>query len=310
MLSRLALLGLAGLLGAACSLYVEKDDTDANVDVFPPDAGSPPDAGPAPDAAVCAACTESIACPAPGQGRASVCGLLLDVETDTRLRLGDCVVCVPGEAAEGPCALRLAAYDARQLHGNPTGATPLSASATYVDTCGRFYVQGIPVAPNQLVAVTADTDGDAYRRSATFFSLSPGARVQNAPLSITRASTDAAWTQSAGNPFGDTSVAAHGVLALRFRHGGPAAGVTATINGDTATALYFGDTNPTVRSTIAPAQTETGVNGGALVTEGDVAVYSGTGGLPEDCAWRQRMGAVIPGVVVTADVRAEGAGCP
>jgi hypothetical protein len=310
MLSRLALLGLAGLLGAACSLYVEKDDTDANVDVPQPDAASPPDAGPAPDAAVCAACTESIACPAPGQGRASVCGLLLDVETGTRLRLGDCVVCTPDEAAEGPCALSLAAYDAGQLHANPTGATPLSAGATYLDTCGRFYVEGISVASSQIVAVTADTDGDAYRRSAALFTLSPGSRVQNAPLSIVRASTDASWTQSAGEPFGDTSVADHGVLALRFLHGGPVAGVTATIDGDVADALYFGDTNPTVRSTIAPAQTETGENGAALVTEGGIAVYRGTGGLPEDCAWQQRVAAVIPGVVVTLDVRAEGAGCP
>jgi hypothetical protein len=140
--------------------------------------------------------------------------------------------------------------------------------------------------------------------SAHFVPLGANQTVEQLSALAIRASTVQLWTDSAGSPFGLATFAEHGTLFATFsKDGVPVSGVTVTRNGSAAPAddYYFSDSGADSRTTVNSAQTVTGANGAALVTDSDLVTHSGTGSESGGCVWSEELTDAIAGVVTVAD---------
>jgi hypothetical protein len=253
-------------------------------------------------------CSPSLACAAPAAGKTCISGRLIDAGSGVQLRASfyPGKTCSDG-AAGGPCELSITAYDAVDYASNPTGATPLASIEKTLDGCGRFRFANLDPSPFGGVAIVTDDapaspSGDAHVSSAVTRNLAPNTSVDAVNAVATTRDTVAAWTQSAGNPFGSFSFADVGVILFGFEVGTvPRAGVTVTRNGSAAASsdFYFSDASSLQRLQVDPALAATGINGAALFA-GAVgsSSYSGAGAEPVGCTWPLVMATSIAGAVL------------
>jgi hypothetical protein len=267
-------------------------------------------------------CAASLACPAPTDGKQTICGQIYDFETNQPFAQGSTgTQCLPG-ATTGPCSLGIRAYDAAALVVNPA-SPPLVTAPFYIDDCGRYRVPEITQPSGAFVALAID-DSNAGPGGTTNAVMVTTAKRANAATQgfeafIVHASTVAAW---AGGP----SLTA-GIYALVYRghRAGfdPAVGVTVTIAPATnptakatdATRDYYFRSGSPSRTGLDAAASATTTNGTALLS-GVIPseVYSGSGGgLPAQCIWDTHAGAAIAGIIAIQIFRpldAPGMTCP
>lgn len=253
-------------------------------------------------------CAAALTCAAPAGGKTCISGRLIDAGSGVQLRASFYAgkTCSSG-AAGGPCELSITAYDAVDYSGNPTGATPLASSEKTLDGCGRFRFANLEPSAFGTVAIVVDDapaspSGDVHVSSAVTRTLAPNASVDAVNAVATSRDTVAAWTQSAGNPFGSFSFADVGVILFGFEvNAVPRAGVTVTRNGSAAASsdFYFSDASSLQRLQVDAALTATGINGAALFAgAAGFSSYSGTGAEPVGCTWPSVMATSIAGAVL------------
>jgi hypothetical protein len=236
-------------------------------------------------------------CPVPDAGKVTVCGQLVDVETSAVI-----------ETAAGDLTVEL--YDALDFASDPDGALPLPYDSLVINQCGQFAVTNVPKpALGYLGIATDDAAGDDYALTGVALPVASGDRIQDLNLYATRRSTDAAWTATAGDPFGGASFSEVGVhAAIYLLDGNPVEGVRITENSapDPASDYYFSDADPATRTTVDPAQASTGPNGTALIVDSALVNHGGEGGdLPAGCRWPSGLADAIPGVVFILERHAE-----
>lgn len=256
-------------------------------------------------------CAAKLACPAPTDGKQTICGRLYDFENNLPFEQAGATgaQCTPG-ATTGPCALGIRTYDAVAFAMSPMTAPALPNGGVYLDDCGRYRISEItqPVSPFIALAVDdATMPGPPGVSNAV--GVAAGAASNTATKDfeafIVRAPTYGSWTAS-----GAPSLAA-GIYApvFRGRSTGPelAAGVTfrfapmtnpTNLMTDPARDFYFtsGSTN---RTTLDASASATTTNGTTLVSGANLnEVYTGQGGgLPAQCIWEFHAAAAIPGAI-------------
>jgi hypothetical protein len=263
-------------------------------------------------------CGSPISCPAPSTGKQTVCGQLYNIEDNTPFQAagGDGSRCMGGET-EGPCALRMDAYDASLFAGDPMGTTPLNVADKYLDNCGRYKFIDItpPAAP--FLGLGFD-DAMASNLGPGGITNAVGVALPTAPDTATdkfeawiaTSATTTAWATSGGPSL------ATGFHVLIFR--AHKCDATGTCTGDRfanqagvqiykgSTAVsssdYYFDAADTDRTMIDTNATTTGANGTGLLTGARVTdnlVWTGMGGITDttNCTWEQHAAASIPGVV-------------
>jgi hypothetical protein len=269
-------------------------------------------------------CTSSLACPAAGPGKMTICGRITEAETSALLQASNPTraECPAGNAATaGPCALQINAYDAIAFATNPSTATPLPAASVFIDDCGRYKIVDITLGGASFIGVGLD---DRTGLGPTGLTVTTGAAVPAAAgtaikeldLYSVKGSTIGTWTSSAALP---SSILAGGVYMSVFRSGatglGLAPGVTMTRAGAAIPNddFYFG-ANDAGRTMLDTAANVTGVNGTALTLRASSLMGHGaTGGIPVTCAWESKVGGNVPGVVLVQTRRpanATGQTCP
>lgn len=248
-------------------------------------------------------CSTPISCPASTGGKMSLCGQLVDIETNDPIRAGGTPMgmnCDPNAPdPDGPCSLRIRVYDALAFAGNPNTATELAHDAVVIDDCGRYRVTGINYGAAQFIGIGVDNNTmvttKLYDLSGNATLPQPGTPVTGFPLYATRIATDTTWSTAAGL---SPSLVTRGVYtAIFLYHNAPVAGVKITKSGTAPTLFYFKDTDPTKRSMIDTSLTVTGVDGAGLATNSTgLTNYSGTGSEPTGCMWPSNFGDQIAGV--------------
>ena len=308
---------VVALAATGCIRIVELDDDDhCDADDETP---LPLDAAPldAPDLSPFD-CAIELPCPPPLPGKLTVCGRLVDLETNAPVAVAHPTrTACTGVTADGPCSIALRFVDFLEFSMNPVSATPIAPESLIVDDCGRFRATNLNrPAFGFIGVVTDDAAGTSDRHRPTLI-VSPNGLAAPAAgrrAYVTRSATNQAWTAAAG--LGGQTLLDRGLLVLSHRHrGNPVAGVSARRAGNPIPNddLYFSDPGPT-RSTVAPAATATGANGTALVLNVPSATnHSGAGAEPPGCRWPESLGAAIPGAVMVLERDAEtttGAPCP
>lgn len=258
-------------------------------------------------------CLGLSACPPPTLGRVSLCGQLYDASS------GDAVFgartdesCDPESPTDtGPCALRVAVYDALELAADPAAAEPLEANVVELDDCGHVWLSSVIVPLSGVVAVVVDDAGDdAYVRSATVVAVEAGQRYPDLPVLLLSREADAAWTTAAGDPFGSDTLAQRGVAMTRsISAGAPVVDAQLTCGGEPADAYYFADLERWSAAAIDPARERTGFNGAVLSTTACLSPGI-DGGLDAACEWPSQAAAPIPGLFVSEELIAHVAGDP
>jgi hypothetical protein len=253
-------------------------------------------------------CTAPLACPAPSDGKQTICGQLFDFETNAPFAAPSATgkACT-APAASGPCAVGLRAYDAVAFAMNPATA-PLSTGQVYVDDCGRYQVPEIPVPPTGFIALGLDdaTAGPGGITNATGVAAPAAMNTATKDLDafVVPSTTTTAWATSGG----PTIASGYYVPVFRGHRTGSdlVAGVTVTYGPMTAPPPAMTDTNrdfyfagdATTRGALSPAANVTGVNGSALFGSANLGeLYSGSGALQAECRWDIHAGASTPGVV-------------
>jgi len=259
------------------------------------DAAETADGSTEPDALVWDADNCSYPCPAPDAGDVSVCGRIIDLETNQPITSG------------GP---ELLVFDLNELREDPLHALP-NATPTIEEGCAWFHTT-IDAVTGWTVAHTGDLLGTGpYRRVTSVIpTLSPGQTV-HANAYVLRAETDEAWSDDAGLPLLTTFASGGAVMAIFVDidepavwpfQGKPLSGVTMLTDGNPHPLddYYFSDADPTTRSTIDPGLTTTGVDGAALMRgpEG-ISTYSGQ---LVGCAFSDTPGLPIPSAVQVQEI--------
>jgi hypothetical protein len=245
-------------------------------------------------------CGAPIGCPAPAQGKVTICGQLLDLETSAPIADGNATgkACT-ATTSSGPCSMTIKAYDAIAFAGDPTGAAELTHDPIVIDDCGRYRVANIQ--PNGAAFIGIGLDDamgapDTHRLSGVAIPTVASKAAPGIPAYAMKTSTDTSWTSQAGLTGG--SFADRGVYVGIFLHGTmPVSGVKVVRGGVTNPAqhFYFKDTDPSMRSMIDTAATATGVNGTAVtIGNGSLTTYTGSGSEPANCKWPSLMGDEIP----------------
>jgi hypothetical protein len=255
-------------------------------------------------------CAAKLACPAPTDGKQTICGRIYDFENNQPLAQAGATgaQCPASGVTTGPCALGIRTYDAVALAMAPMTAPVLPNGGVYLDDCGRYRISEITVPTSPFIALALDDatmPGPAGVTNAVGVATGAAANTATKDLEafVVRAATYAGWT-------GGPSLTA-GIYAPVYRGHRTgtdlAAGVTFTY-GPAATPppvltdanrdFYFtaGSTN---RTTLDPAAGATTTSGTALVSGANLGeLYSGQGGgLPPECRWELHAGAAIPGAI-------------
>ncbi|GEM_PF-1766978 len=277
-------------------------------------------------------CTAPLACPAPTDGKQTLCGRLYNLEDGEIFQAANptgarCTYMPP--AASGPCAVGIRAYDAIVFATNPMTATPRPTADFYMDDCGRFRLTDIDnPAPPGYVGLGIDDANPASAGPAGVTNAvgiatamtTNGTSINNLEGYVVPLSTTTKW-QTTGGP---GIAQGYYVPIFRQRRTGflTQAGVTVlklpggTPTPVTANDFYFKATDVT-REAIdnTTPQNATGANGTALVagaTLGDMA-YTGSGGLPPECRFVPAPGVTLAGIVFISIFRptdAPGMTCP
>jgi hypothetical protein len=244
-------------------------------------------------------CDMALPCPGASGTTTTICGTFFDLETDAKLgpSTGPATQCDPmAPAASGACSYRLEFYDALTFSGGGTTQLDYDAEDLIYDSCGRFRVTGLAAANSGITAVGARgpiTSGIAVRTI-------PGGTYPNQKLYTVTEATNTKYSMAVGREdlrAGGVYVSIH--VLPPYTSLNPAAGVSLTGTGGAATNFYFSDTDPKMRSMIAPStQGTTGPNGTAiLIDQPATGSFPSSGGeLPAGCSWNSITGGNIPGV--------------
>jgi hypothetical protein len=264
-------------------------------------------------------CTQALACPTPAAGKMTICGQLYDVK-DMKPYQGSDAKGTPCATVttEGPCALRMDAYDAIDFASHPGSAAPLQVGSTYIDDCGRFQFKDVPPPASPFVGLGFD-DKDGAKAGPAGATNAVGVATAFAADSTTnleafvasKATTDM-WTAT-GGPAVSTGIyvpifRAHvcdmpltGACANEFE---PQSGVQIYKNAQAVpnNDYYFSDPSATAHTTIDVNQTATGSNGTGLLTGASVAdslAWTGMGGITDttNCTWEKHAAASLPNIV-------------
>lgn len=261
-------------------------------------------------------CGSPLPCPQPSDANhQTICGQIYDLETGQKYQAQNptgakCTTAT----ADGPCSLRVDAFDALVFAANPQSAPKLQNGGVYIDDCGRYRVPDIKIPTGPFIGMgidDADTAkmGPAGVTNSVGFSTATvgGTTVDGLNGYIAKKTTTDMWA-----PLGP-SVATGFMVAIFFAHQAATdlslqSGVQFTKNGSTipASTTYFSATG-TGRTTIDTNATSTGANGTALIT-GAVAtegpILSGTGGgLSASCKWAAHAGASLANIVFVQEFR-------
>jgi hypothetical protein len=264
-------------------------------------------------------CGVPISCPAPSTGKQTICGQLYDITDNSPFQASDgdgtrCDLATP--TADGPCSLRMDAFNAVDFAGDPMGATPLNVGDKYLDNCGRYKFIDVtpPAAPfiglgfDDAAAADAGPPGLTNAVGAALAS-NPDSSTDNFEAFIAPKATTDMWANGGptvatgfhvlifrkhkcdanGTCTGDRFAAQSGVQIYK--------GAQAVPNSDT----YF-EASDTGHTMIDAGATSTGMNGTGLLTGAttiDGLVWTGMGGITDttSCTWEQHAAASIPGVV-------------
>jgi len=250
-------------------------------------------------------------------GTVSVCGAVRDMETGAAVARGGCMsaaICDPDEPeTNGTCALAPRFFDAVDLAENGAAATPLAVDALEWNACGAYAARSVAMPASGIMAVVIDDSSahepalDDFVPVAAVFPVTEEARVEDRDAFALRRSTDAAWTESAGDPFGGDSFGAHGAEVVRFlRSGDPVSAVTVTDDtGEPIAGTYYFADEGTTYAALDPDQAATGVNGSALLAPDDPVTAQADGGLPGECVWPAGVVEPIAGFLLVSDRVAE-----
>jgi hypothetical protein len=266
------------------------------------------------------ACGVPLECPQPSPGKMTICGQLYDIETMQEFRGSGATgePCVTA-TTDGPCALRMDAFDAIDFAtkaGSGAMATPLQVGDTYMDDCGRYRFEDVPMPSSPFVGLGFD-DKDAAKMGPAGVTNAVGvatAFASDTPVNLeafiaTKATTDT-WEGSGGPPVsGGVHVAifrAHKCDADGTCTGDPAATQSGVqIYKDTLAVpnsdYYFADTD-TQHTTVDPGLTSTGANGTGLLTGAlvsDNLKWTGMGGISDttNCTWEHHAAASLKNIV-------------
>jgi len=247
------------------------------------DGGAAADGGP--DAAV-DPCAAELPCPTPVPGSVTVCGRVLDVETS--------------DAIPGGGNVNVEFFNVVDFEISP------SLADTEADECGRYVVENIFGALPPFIVASTDDDvllGGEYVRVISFVPSTIGSAVRSNVYAM-RSATDDAWATASGlgNTFSDIGssififIDATAPPVMPFQ-GAPVSGVTITEEGASAPSrdYYFSDGDQLSRAALAPAQSQTGVDGSGIITGPfPTNEYSGAHG---SCTFPDIRGAAISGIV-------------
>jgi hypothetical protein len=253
-------------------------------------------------------CSAPLACPAPTDGKQTICGQLFELETNTPFAApGANGTPCTAAAASGPCAIGVRAYDAVAFAMNPSTA-PLTTGPVHVDDCGRYRISEIPVPGTGFIAVAVDdaVQGPGGLTNATGVATPAAMNTATKDLEafIVPGATTTAWATSGG----PTIEMGYYVPIYRGHRTGTdlVAGVTVTYGAmtmpppattDLARDFYFA-ADAAARTTLNAVADLTGINGTALFSGANLGeLYSGQGALPAECRWSIHAGASTPGVV-------------
>ncbi len=265
-------------------------------------------------------CAVPLPCPVPAAHRATLCGRILDAETDEVVAAASPTrqACT-GVTTSGPCSLRVRYFDAIDFAADPNGAIPLVPETSMVDDCGRFRATNMMRAPLGFIAIVVDDavgimPAEAHVVTGVAYTNELASQSTDVRAFATRRSTEQLWSMGAG--LTGQSFAQRGVLLKVFVHQGePVAGVTVRRNDASVPAddYYFADAGRT-RRLVDPVRSATGPNGSVLVLNSPSPTdHGGAGSEPAGCQWPRNLGASIPGVVSIDVVEPEtpaGAACP
>jgi hypothetical protein len=263
----------------------------------------------------------SLPCPVPATNPNTICGQLVNAEDNAPIEADDVSgepgrVCDPEVPdATGPCALEVSFYDALSFAQNPTGTPPLTTDSTTINNCGRYSGINMPTPALGFLAVGVDDAGespsDNWILSGVAFPAAPGDRRPDQVTFVVAVTTDEAWTDSAGSPFGNTTFAEKGVFFPIFLNDEvPVPGVKITRDPGVpvpADDYYFDDADPFTRVSVNISQDSTGANGAGLMVNSDLVDHGGEGGtgFPAECSWPEDLAKSIPGVVFANERHAE-----
>lgn len=252
-------------------------------------------------------CAARLPCPAPTDGKQTICGQLYDFENNQPFAQPGATgtPCTPGATA-GPCSLGIRTYDAVAFAMNPTNPTALPNSGVYLDDCGRYRVSEITQPASPFIALAID-DADPAQAgplgttNAVGLATLKGANVATKDFEafIVRMATYAGWASTGGPPL-DVN---NGIYAAVFRGNRTganlASGVTFAVNGNRDATRDYYLSNAANRTAVDRATMATGMNGTALFTKATLMneLYSGKGGIPTECIWDSHAGASIRYVI-------------
>ncbi len=251
------------------------------------------------------------ACPLPAVGHVTICGQVVSIETTGRIDAdggGTGMRCdeIPVEERTGPCLMKLSVSDGIDW--------PISSDALDVTLydCGYFAVTNIPApASGRLLLTVDDADGSAAEEwvpTASMLDVEAGERVESVNAYGLRHSTDQAWTESAGWPFGGATFSEKGTLAMIFLRGDTPVDFVQIVRSpggvEADDDYYFSDSDRYTRSTITLSQYATGHDGAGLIVNSPLVDHGGSGGLPDLCVWPWEPAASIPGVLMVTERRA------
>jgi hypothetical protein len=309
---------------ASCGPFTEANG-DQCVPMFPPTECDPststPEIDPDTGVTTCVGiaggggCTAPLACPAPADGKQTLCGRMYTLEDGEIFQAENatgarCTYMPP--AASGPCAVGIRAYDAIAFATNPGTAMPRPTEDFYMDDCGRFRLTNVDNPPPPgFMGLGIDDANPASQGPAGVTNVvgiasaitTNGTSINNLEGYIVPVSTTTKW-QTTGGP---GIAMGYYVPIFRQRRTGflTQAGVTVykALGGGmpvTANDYYFKATDVT-RETIdnTTPQNSTGANGTALVSGATLAdmAYLGVGGLPPECTYPPAPGVTLPGIV-------------
>lgn len=248
-------------------------------------------------------CDDSLVCPTPSAGHACFSGQLFDMETSAPVREATPSGTPCSQVTvDGPCSVRVAAYDALHFLSNPSTAGPLPADIT-VDDCGRYLVSDFPVPDLGFAAFATDeilANGNLVL-SASPSPVTEGQQEIGFPLYVVQVATDQEWMTSAGDPFSGQTFSEVGVFVAIFLTGAMPTNGVLLIRADGPHLdddYYFADWSQSLRTTVDPLRTETGANGSALMVNSPLMSHTGTGGELQGCGWPSELGKSVPGAVV------------
>ena len=168
---------VVALAATGCIRIVELDDDDhCDADDETP---LPLDAAPldAPDLSPFD-CAIELPCPPPLPGKLTVCGRLVDLETNAPVAVAHPTrTACTGVTADGPCSIALSFVDFLEFSMNPVGYTPFVPESLVVDDCGRFRATNLDrPAFGFIGVVTDDAAGTSDRHRPTLIVSPTGSR--------------------------------------------------------------------------------------------------------------------------------------